>query len=165
LRANRDEQQRKANREPDAARWATNLAAFGCLQISASASGLLTGTNSGAAACFAIIYIHSPSRSYLVQIRAALRHRLSMRPEETPMVLMLSIEPRGFADLLSEHRIKFSPDVVSHDYADMFGNTCTRIVAPPGLIEIRNDFLIADCGRPDAVRDRCAAARGQRIAG
>ena len=70
---------------------------------------------------------------------------------ETPMVLMLSIEPARVSDLLSEHRIRFSPDVASRDYVDMFGNTCTRIVAPPGLIEIRNDFRIADSGLPDAV--------------
>ena len=71
--------------------------------------------------------------------------------QETPMVLMLSIEPARVSDLLSEHRIRFSPDVASRDYVDMFGNTCTRIDAPPGLIEIRNDFLIADSGLPDAV--------------
>jgi transglutaminase-like putative cysteine protease len=71
--------------------------------------------------------------------------------QETPMVLMLSIEPARVSDLLSEHRIRFSPDVASRDYVDMFGNTCTRIVAPPGLIEIRNDFRIADSGSPDAV--------------
>jgi len=67
------------------------------------------------------------------------------------MVLMLSIEPARSRDLLSEHKIRFSPNVASHDYADMFGNTCTRIVAPPGRIEIRNDFLIADSGLPDEV--------------
>jgi transglutaminase-like putative cysteine protease len=67
------------------------------------------------------------------------------------MVLMLSIEPARVRDLLSEHKIRFSPDVASHDYVDMFGNTCTRIVAPPGLIEIRNDFRIADSGLPDEV--------------
>jgi transglutaminase-like putative cysteine protease len=33
----------------------------------------------------------------------------------------------------------------------MFGNTCTRIVAPAGLIEIRNEFLISDSGLPDEV--------------
>jgi transglutaminase-like putative cysteine protease len=71
--------------------------------------------------------------------------------QETPMVLMLSIEPARVKDLLSEHRIRFSPYVESHDYIDMFGNTCTRIVAPPGLIEIRNEFLIGDSGLPDAV--------------
>jgi transglutaminase-like putative cysteine protease len=71
--------------------------------------------------------------------------------QETPMVLMLSIEPARLGDLLSEHRIRFSPDIPSRDYLDMFGNTCTRIVAPPGLIEMRNEFVIADSGLPDEV--------------
>jgi transglutaminase-like putative cysteine protease len=71
--------------------------------------------------------------------------------QKTPMVLMLSIEPVRLGDLLSEHKIQFAPDIPSRDYADMFGNTCTRIVAPPGLIEIRNDFLISDSGLSDAV--------------
>jgi transglutaminase-like putative cysteine protease len=71
--------------------------------------------------------------------------------QETPMVLMLSIEPARVRDLLSEHKIRFSPDIPSHDYVDMFGNTCTRIVAPPGVIEIRNEFRIADTGLPDEV--------------
>ncbi len=71
--------------------------------------------------------------------------------QETPMVLMLSIEPARLPDLLSEHRIRFTPDIASRDYVDMFGSTCTRIVAPPGLLEIRNEFLIADSGLPDAV--------------
>jgi transglutaminase-like putative cysteine protease len=67
------------------------------------------------------------------------------------MVLMLSIEPARLGDLLSEHRIRFSPDIAARDYVDMFGNTCTRIVAPPGLLEIRNEFLIADSGLPEEV--------------
>ena len=71
--------------------------------------------------------------------------------QETPMVLMLNIEPARVQDLLSEHRLHFSPNIASHDYADMFGNTCTRIVAPPGLVEIRNEFLISDSGLPDEV--------------
>jgi transglutaminase-like putative cysteine protease len=71
--------------------------------------------------------------------------------QDTPMVLMLSVEPARLPDLLSEHRIGFSPNVASRDYVDMFGNTCTRIVAPAGLIEIRNDFRIYDSGLPDAV--------------
>ena len=71
--------------------------------------------------------------------------------QETPMVLMLSIEPARMTDLLSEHKIRFSPDIPSRDFVDMFGNTCTRIVVPPGLIEIRNEFLISDNGLPDEV--------------
>ncbi len=67
------------------------------------------------------------------------------------MILMLSIHPSRSKDLLSPHRIQFSQDVQARDYLDMFGNTCTRIIAPPGLIEIKNEFLISDCGLPDAV--------------
>jgi hypothetical protein len=85
-----------------------------------------------------------------VQIRAG--HDIAFQCfQETPVVLMLSIEPGRVPDLLSEHRIRFSPDIPSRDYVDMFGNTCTRIVAPPGLIEMRNEFLIEDSGLPDEV--------------
>jgi transglutaminase-like putative cysteine protease len=71
--------------------------------------------------------------------------------QDTPMTLMLSIEPARVSDLPSEHRIQFTPGIPSRDYVDMFGNTCTRIVAPAGLIQIRNDFVIADSGLPDEV--------------
>ena len=71
--------------------------------------------------------------------------------QQTPMTLMLSVEPARVGDLLSEHRVQFSPNIASRDYVDMFGNTCTRILAPAGLIEIRNDFLIVDSGLPDEV--------------
>ena len=71
--------------------------------------------------------------------------------QETPMTLALSIEAARERDLLSDHVIRFTPNVASRNYVDMFGNTCTRIVAPAGLIEIRNEFLISDSGLPDEV--------------
>jgi transglutaminase-like putative cysteine protease len=92
----------------------------------------------------------NPPRRYHVQIRAGYDIAFQCF-QGTPMVLMLSVEPARVKDLLSEHRIRFSPEVPSRDYVDMFGNTCTRIIAPPGLIEIRNDFVIADSGLPDEV--------------
>lgn len=67
------------------------------------------------------------------------------------MVLMLSVHPSRQADLLSADRIHFSPDVSAEKYTDMFGNICTRFVAPAGLIEISNEFVIEDSGLPDAV--------------
>jgi transglutaminase-like putative cysteine protease len=71
--------------------------------------------------------------------------------QETPMTLMLGIDPARAKDLLGPHQIRFSSDVGARDYVDTFGNTCTRVTAPPGLLEIRNAFLIADSGLPDAV--------------
>jgi transglutaminase-like putative cysteine protease len=71
--------------------------------------------------------------------------------QETPMVLMLSVHSSRQADLLSEHIVRLSNDIVSRDYVDSFGNVCTRLVAPPGLLEVRNQFLIGDSGLPDEV--------------
>ena len=59
--------------------------------------------------------------------------------QEMPMVLMLSVHPSRQPDLLTEHVIRFSPGVASRDYRDAFGNICTRLVAPPGLIEIKTN--------------------------
>ena len=69
---------------------------------------------------------------------------------EVPIVLMLSVHPSRQPDLLSGHRIELSPQAQSRDYLDAFGNICTRLVAPPGPLEIRNRFVIADSGLPDA---------------
>jgi transglutaminase-like putative cysteine protease len=71
--------------------------------------------------------------------------------QKMPMVLMLSVHPSRQRGLLTGHRISFSPGVESHDYLDSFGNICTRLVAPSGLLEIRNRFVISDSGKPDEV--------------
>jgi transglutaminase-like putative cysteine protease len=66
------------------------------------------------------------------------------------MILMLSVHPSRQGDLLTDHALRTSPFTGTRDYTDSFGNTCTRLVAPAGLIEIRNEFLIQDSGLPDA---------------
>lgn len=71
--------------------------------------------------------------------------------QDTPMNLLLSVHPSRAQDVVSEHKIRFTPDVPSHDFVDMFGNVCTRLVAPMGRIDISNDFLIRDSGLPDDV--------------
>jgi len=76
--------------------------------------------------------------------------------QEVPIVLMLSVHPSRQPDLLTDHRIELSPAVESRDYLDAFGNICTRLVAPPGLLEVRNRFVIADSGMPDEVTPEAA---------
>ena len=71
--------------------------------------------------------------------------------QEVPMLLMLSIHPSRQHDLLTDHTLQFSPNVRARDFHDVFGNICTRLVAPPGLIEIRSDFIIADSSQPDDI--------------
>ena len=74
--------------------------------------------------------------------------------QEVPMLLMLSVHPSRRHDLLTDHVMRFSPNVQARDFRDAFGNVCTRLVAPPGLIEIRNEFLIADSGLPDEINSK-----------
>lgn len=71
--------------------------------------------------------------------------------QPTPMLLALSVHPSRFADLSTPHVIGFDPPVASTNYLDGFGNVCTRLTAPPGLLRIFNDFAIGDTGLPDAV--------------
>jgi hypothetical protein len=53
-------------------------------------------------------------------------------------------------DLLTEHRIELLDGITSHDYLDAWKHL-HALVAPPGLLEIRNDCIIRDSGQPDAV--------------
>jgi transglutaminase-like putative cysteine protease len=71
--------------------------------------------------------------------------------QEVPMLLLLSVHPSRQHDLLTKHVIRFSPDVEARDFRDAFGNICTRLVSPPGILEVRNEFLISDTGLPDEV--------------
>jgi transglutaminase-like putative cysteine protease len=71
--------------------------------------------------------------------------------QEVPMVLMLNVHPSRMGDLRSEHAMRFSRPVRQRDYLDAFGNICTRLVAPAGVLEISNRFVISDSGLPDDV--------------
>ena len=68
-----------------------------------------------------------------------------------PLVLMLDHHPSRDGDIRSDPTIHFSPAVEARDYFDSFGNICTRLVAPPGLLEVRSEFVIEDSGLPDEV--------------
>ena len=72
-------------------------------------------------------------------------------PKPTPMLLALSVHPSRQTDLLRPHRIVFDPPIASTDYHDAFGNICTRIVAPTGILRISSDQIVADAGTPDIV--------------
>jgi transglutaminase-like putative cysteine protease len=81
-------------------------------------------------------------------------------PEATPMVLMLTVHPSRAKALLTPDRMTTSPSIPVRNYLDGFGNICTRIVAPPGLINLKSDFVIFDSGMRD---ETCPQARQHRI--
>lgn len=77
-------------------------------------------------------------------------------PQATPMVLMLTVHPSRAKDLLTADQMITSPNIPLRTYHDGFGNVCTRIVAPAGLIELKSDFAIFDSGMWDEI---CPHAR------
>jgi transglutaminase-like putative cysteine protease len=69
----------------------------------------------------------------------------------TPMVLMLNVHPSRALDVIKPDQLRITPSLPVTRYTDAFGNTCTRLVAPPGQVEISTDALVWDSGLPDAV--------------
>jgi transglutaminase-like putative cysteine protease len=72
---------------------------------------------------------------------------------ETPTLLALRLHPSRRADLIGPEVLRFSPEVATSDYIDGFGNACTRLTAPAGLITISSQFDIRDSGLPDVWPD------------
>lgn len=71
--------------------------------------------------------------------------------QPTPMLLMLSVHPSRLPDLGTPQSLVFDPPVAARSYLDLFGNTCTRVVAPAGRLTIATSFLARDTGQPDEV--------------
>ena len=72
-------------------------------------------------------------------------------PGPTPMVLMLYVHPSRQADLRGEEIIRVEPEVALHDFTDLFGNRCARLLAPKGNIRFSLEATIEDNGEPDPV--------------
>jgi len=69
----------------------------------------------------------------------------------TPMLLMLNVRPELEPDLETPDDLRTDPAVPVTQYRDIYGNTCSRILAPPGRTTLRADFVIANSGLPDPV--------------
>jgi transglutaminase-like putative cysteine protease len=70
----------------------------------------------------------------------------------TPMLLMLHVRPERAADLATPEIFTISPPEVTYTtYLDVFGNLCTRLIAPPGPISIWSRFVIHDHGFPETL--------------
>ena len=72
-------------------------------------------------------------------------------PQSTSMILMLSLHPSRAKDLLTSQRMATEPNLPLREYRDIFGNVCTRVLAPAGTVRFSSTFEILDSGRPDEV--------------
>jgi transglutaminase-like putative cysteine protease len=75
---------------------------------------------------------------------------------EVPFIAMLNVHPSRQKDLREPDILSTDPPVRMEQYVDVFGNTCSRFLAPPGDIQLFSSSLIEDSGMPDPV---CPEAR------
>jgi len=76
-------------------------------------------------------------------------------PAPTPAVFMIRPEARGAHMTLAE-RWETDPFVPFHDYFDMYGNVCRRLMMPGGTFDLRYDAIVEASGDldpwiPDAI--------------
>jgi transglutaminase-like putative cysteine protease len=72
-------------------------------------------------------------------------------PAPTPMLLMLNVRHERVGDLETPDVIRTDPSLPLTQYRDLFGNLCSRIVAPAGRLVMSADFIIRDAGLPDTI--------------
>jgi transglutaminase-like putative cysteine protease len=72
-------------------------------------------------------------------------------PQSTPMIFTLSVHYTRVSDVLVPDHLIADPSVPIAAYRDTFGNWCSRIVAPKGVLRLSTDALVRDSGRPDVV--------------
>jgi transglutaminase-like putative cysteine protease len=72
-------------------------------------------------------------------------------PQPTPAVLMLNVHYSRVSDIVSPDHIAVSPSVPITAYRDIFGNWCTRMLAPAGRVRITATGILNDTGVPEAV--------------
>ena len=85
-------------------------------------------------------------------------------PQPTPMILALSIHYSRAADLLRPDHLMTSPSVPVTAYRDMFGNWCSRLVAPEGRFVVSADALVhaeALAASREGPKTRAETAEGQ----
>ena len=72
-------------------------------------------------------------------------------PTEIPMLLALNIHESRSQDIVQPDTLVTSPVVPVGRYQDLFGNWCSRVVAPPGRFALTSDAIITDGGESDIV--------------
>ena len=71
-------------------------------------------------------------------------------PAPVPMLLMLSVHPSRRPDLETPDWIRTDPALDVRQYLDVYGNICSRLLAPAGRVTLSADFIIQDTGLIDA---------------
>ncbi|MDP3223712.1 MAG: transglutaminase family protein, partial [Rubrivivax sp.] len=85
-----------------------------------------------------------------MQIRVGFEMEIQC-PGPTPMILALNIHYSRASDMVRPDNLMTEPAVPISAYRDLFGNWCTRLVAPAGRFVLSTDALVRDSGLTDVV--------------
>jgi len=72
-------------------------------------------------------------------------------PQPTPMLIVLGTHSTRASDVIVPDYLTVDPPVPITPYRDMFGNWCSRLVAPAGRTRLAADGIVRDLGVPDPV--------------
>jgi transglutaminase-like putative cysteine protease len=72
-------------------------------------------------------------------------------PQPTPMILVLSVHFTRAAYLVEADHLRTVPALPIRAFRDVYGNWCSRLVAPVGETRIFTTTVINDTGQPDVV--------------
>lgn len=78
-------------------------------------------------------------------------------PEPVACVAQLRVHASRAPGLRAPDHVKVEPEIAVEEYADSFGNHCTRFLAPAGTLRLKNDFLFEDSGLADPVQPQAIA--------
>jgi transglutaminase-like putative cysteine protease len=70
--------------------------------------------------------------------------------QSTPLIAILNVHPSGASSLEWPDDLVTTPTVPVERYSDVFGNSCTRMVAPPGLFTFGTRSVVRDSGAWDS---------------
>ncbi len=62
---------------------------------------------------------------------------------------MLRLHPSRLASVRQEERGGTVPLLPMHEFSDLYGNRCGRLIAPPGLLTLTHEAVVEDSGEPD----------------
>lgn len=84
-------------------------------------------------------------------------------PQPTPMVLLLNVHYSRAGDIVVPDHLVTEPAVPVDTYRDAFGNWCTRIVAPAGVIKVSTEAVVRDSDQTDVIAPEARQVRVEEL--
>jgi transglutaminase-like putative cysteine protease len=131
-----------------------SVRAFAAISHPFSLKGAVFGRTSQPAACIRQFRCHfehlTTGKAFRVKLRVGFEMLYDF-PQPTPMLMVLGTHFTRASDVIVPDFLTTDPVVEITPYRDMFGNWCSRMVAPAGRVRLAGDGVVRDSGLPDPV--------------